>query len=137
MREEANRVKQIEKDALRYDGYSYNGCPDHPSGADRWTSNGYGIRVVPNTPEQQAIIDQLNAELANQPIPVRDGLLLNQQYVEQYPHEERLKMWKDEYIQARRVVRCKGKHVTQEENDRMTYAAMMWKREDCIGDLPS
>ena len=67
-------MKQIEKDALRYDGYSYNGCPDHPSGADRWISNGYGIQVVPNTPEQQAIVDQINAELSNQPIPERDGI---------------------------------------------------------------
>ena len=126
-------MKQIEKDALRYDGYSYNGCADHPSGTDRWTSNGFGIRVDPNTPEQQAVIDKLNEELAQNKIPERDGLLLNPAYLMQYPHEKRLQLWKDEYIAARRVMRCKGKRATKDEYDRMTYAAMMWKREECIG----
>jgi len=128
-------VKQIEKDALRYDGFMYNGCPDHPSGADRFTSNGYGIQVEPNTPEQQAIVDELNAEFAGQEIPLRDGVFLNRAYVEQFPREQRLKLWKDEYLQARRVMRCKGKRATQEENDRMCYAAMMWNREEHCGEV--
>lgn len=127
-------MKQIEKDALRYDGFSYNGCPDHPSGTDRFTSNGYGIQVEPNTPEQQAIVDKLNAEFAGQEIPYRDGPFLNKYYVAQYPHEKRLKMWKDEYLAARRIMRCKGKQATLEEYNRMTYAAMMWKREECTGE---
>lgn len=127
-------MKQIEKDALRYDGFSYNGCPDHPSGADRWTSNGYGIHVEPNTPEQQAIVDQLNAEFAGREIPLRDGVFLNRAYVEQFPREQRLKLWKDEYIQARRLMRCKGKRASVDEYNRMTYAAMMWKREESCGE---
>ena len=127
-------MKQIEKDALRYDGFGYNGCPDHPSGADRFTSNGYGIQVEPNTPEQQIIADQINDELAGQPIPYRDGPFLNKHYVAQYPHEQRLKMWKDEYLQARRITRCKGKQTTKDEYDRMCYAAMMWNRETYCGE---
>ena len=126
-------MKQIEKDALRYDGYSYNGCADHPSGTDRWTSNGFGIRVDPNTPEQQAVVDRINEELAGLPIPERDGVFLNKHYVEQYPHDQRLKLWKTEYLAARRIMRCKGKHASKDEYDRMTYAAMMWKREECCG----
>lgn len=129
------KLKQIEKDALRYEGYSYNGCPDHPSGADRFTSNGYGIHVEPNTPEQQAIVDEMNAEFAGKKIPMRDGLFLNRAYVEQYPHEKRLKLWKNEYLAARRLMRCKGKNATLEENDRMCYAAMMWKREETCGNI--
>ena len=128
-------MKQIEKDALRHDGYSYNGCPDHPSGADRWTSNGYGIRVVPNTPEQQAIVDQINAELANQPIPERDGIYLNKGYVAQFPHEKRLEMWEKEHSEARRVVQYKGDQATEEERSRVSFAAMMWKREQYEGTL--
>lgn len=129
-------MKQIEKDALQYDGFSYNGCPDHPSGTDRFTSNGYGIHVEPNTPEQQAEIDLLNEELKDQKIPMRDGAFLNSAYVTQYPHETRLKMWKDEYLAARRIVRCKGKRATAEENNRMSFAAMMWYREQHFGDPP-
>lgn len=128
-------MKQIEKDAIRYEGISYNGCPDHPSGTDRWTSCGYGITVEPNTPEQQEVIDRINAELAeehkNDVIPMRDGNLLNRAYVDQFPHEQLLRLWKDEYLTARRIVRCKGKEATAEDDNRMGYAAMMWKREDC------
>lgn len=129
-------MKQIEKDAMRYEGFSYNGCPDHPSGTDRWTSCGYGIKTEPNTPEQQAVIDQLNAELVQREIPMRNGLLLNEAYVMQYPHEKRLKMWKDEYLSARRIMRCKGKRATVDEYDRMTFAAMMWNREQHFGEPP-
>ena len=84
-------------------------------------------------PEQQAVIDKLNEELAQNKIPERDGLLLNPAYLMKYPHEKRLKLWKTEYIAARRIMRCKGKHASKDEYDRMTYAAMMWKREECIG----
>ena len=128
-------MKQIEKDALRYDGFMYNGCPDHSSGADGFTSNGYRIQIEPTTPEQQAIADELNAEFAGQEIPLRDGVFLNRHYVAQYPREKRIELWKDEYLQARRVMRCKGKRATVEEYNRMTYAAMMWSWEEHRGEV--
>lgn len=31
---------------------------------DRWTSNGVGVVISPNTPEQQALVDKLNKEAA-------------------------------------------------------------------------
>ncbi|MGN0385196.1 MAG: hypothetical protein ACI4EX_04875 [Lachnospiraceae bacterium] len=37
---------------------------DGSQGIDSWTSNGYGIVSSQNTPEQQKVIDQINAELS-------------------------------------------------------------------------
>lgn len=33
---------------------------DNRSTIDRWTSNGVGVVISPNTPEQQALVDKLN-----------------------------------------------------------------------------
>lgn len=57
-------IKQIKKDVVHYDGYSYNSCADHPAGVDRWTSNNLGIHIESNTPEQEAVIDQINVGLS-------------------------------------------------------------------------
>lgn len=37
---------------------------DNKYGVDRWTSNGHGIKVGPQTPEQKEAIKRINAELA-------------------------------------------------------------------------
>ena len=35
-----------------------------PEGIDRWTTNGEGVIISPNTPEQQKLVDAINKELA-------------------------------------------------------------------------
>lgn len=41
-------------------------------GVDRWTSNGFGITMVPPTAEKMAELDQLKDEMAAEPVPARD-----------------------------------------------------------------
>lgn len=106
-------MNQIDKDALNCIGDNQCACPDHIPGTDQ-----------PAT-ERRAI-------------PMRNGLLLNRAFVEQFPHERRLQMWETEYYAARCVMARKGKKATLEEYDRMASAAMMWKREKDYGaEIPA
>lgn len=43
---------------------AHNKAKEHPSGVDSWTSNGYGIKGGPVSPERKKAIDKINADLA-------------------------------------------------------------------------
>lgn len=66
-------------------------------------------------------------------LPERNGVFLNAGYMMQFPHDERLKMWEDEYQKARKILDQKGRNATREEYDRMCYSLQMWTREEAIG----